>query len=37
MCFIEDFSDRLMIGSDKVGHWDTYQEEIIKYYRPWIY
>ena len=21
-----------MIGSDKVGHWDTYPEEITKYY-----
>ncbi|MDO5574212.1 MAG: TatD family hydrolase [bacterium] len=29
---IEKYPDRFMIGSDKVGHWDTYPEEITKYY-----
>ncbi len=30
--FIEEFPDRIIIGSDKVGHWDTYPQEITKYY-----
>ena len=29
---IEKYSDRFMIGSDKVGHWETYPDEIGKYY-----
>lgn len=29
---IEKYPDRFMIGSDKVGHWETYPEEITKYY-----
>lgn len=29
---IEKYPDRFLIGSDKVGHWDTYPEEITKYY-----
>lgn len=29
---IEKYSDRFMIGSDKVGHWSDYPQEIIKYY-----
>ena len=29
---IEKYPDRFMIGSDKVGHWDTYPDEILKYY-----
>ena len=28
---IEKFPDRIFIGSDKVGHWDTYPEEMTKY------
>lgn len=28
----EDFPDRIMVGSDKVGHWKTYPAEIVKYY-----
>ena len=28
---IERFPDRIMIGSDKVGHWDTYPAEMTKY------
>ena len=28
---IEKYPDRFMIGSDKVGHWDTYPGEITKY------
>lgn len=29
---IEKYADRVMIGSDKVGHWETYPSEIMKYY-----
>ncbi len=29
---IEKYSDRFMIGTDKVGHWETYPNEIGKYY-----
>ena len=29
---IEKYSDRVMIGSDVVGHWSTYPQEICKYY-----
>ena len=29
---IEKYSDRIMIGSDKVGHWTDYPHEICKYY-----
>ena len=29
---IEKYSDRFMIGSDKVGHWSDYPQEIMKYY-----
>ncbi len=28
---IEKYPNRFMIGSDKVGHWDTYPNEITKY------
>lgn len=28
---IEKYPDRFIIGSDKVGHWDTYPNEILKY------
>lgn len=28
---IEKFPDRFIVGSDKVGHWDTYPAEILKY------
>ncbi|MDD2338243.1 MAG: hypothetical protein PHD01_16930 [Geobacteraceae bacterium] len=28
---LEAFPDRFMIGSDKVGHWGGYREEIRKY------
>jgi len=28
---IEKYPDRFMVGSDKVGHWDTYSNEILKY------
>ncbi len=30
--FIEEFPDRVMIGSDKVAHWAKYGDEITKYY-----
>ncbi len=30
--FAEEYSDRILIGTDKVGHWDTYPDEITKYY-----
>lgn len=29
---MEKFPDRFMIGSDKAGHWDEYENEIFKYY-----
>lgn len=29
---INKYPDRIMIGTDKVGHWETYPQEIIKYY-----
>ena len=25
--------DRIMIGTDKVGHWETYPQEVFKYYK----
>lgn len=31
--FIEEFPDRIMIGTDKVGHWKTYPDEVVKYYK----
>jgi len=30
---INKYPDRVMIGTDKVGHWDTYQDEVFKYYK----
>ena len=29
---LEKYPTRFMIGSDKVGHWSTYRDEIVKYY-----
>lgn len=29
---IEKYPDRIMIGTDKVCHWDTYPAEVVKYY-----
>lgn len=29
---IEKYPDRFFIGSDKVGHWESYPQEILKYY-----
>ena len=29
---IEKYPDRIMIGTDKVGHWATYPAEVVKYY-----
>lgn len=29
---INKYPDRIMIGTDKVGHWETYPQEIVKYY-----
>ena len=29
---INKYPDRIMIGTDKVGHWETYPQEIFKYY-----
>lgn len=28
----EEYPDRIMIGTDKVGHWKTYPSEVVKYY-----
>ena len=25
--------DRILIGTDKVGHWETYPQDIFKYYQ----
>lgn len=32
VALIERYPDRVMIGSGKVGHWETYPSEITKYY-----
>jgi len=29
--FVEDYSDKILIGTDKIGHYDTYVSEIRKY------
>ena len=29
---IEKYPDRFMIGTDKVGHWNSYPIEVTKYY-----
>lgn len=29
--FVEDYSDKILIGTDKIGHFDTYVPEIRKY------
>ena len=29
---VNKYPDRIMIGTDKVGHWQTYPQEIFKYY-----
>lgn len=29
---INKYPDRIMIGTDKVGHWETYPQDIFKYY-----
>lgn len=28
----EEYPDRIMVGTDKVGHWKTYPAEVVKYY-----
>lgn len=28
----EAYPDRIMVGTDKVGHWETYPAEVVKYY-----
>ena len=30
--FIEKYPDRIMIGTDVVGHWEKYPAEVFKYY-----
>ncbi len=30
---INKYPDRILIGTDKVGHWETYPQEIVKYYK----
>ena len=32
LSLIQDFNDRFMIGSDSIGHFDTYNNNILKYY-----
>jgi len=28
----ERYSDRIVLGTDEVGHWDTYVDDVVKYY-----
>lgn len=30
---LEKWPDRIMVGTDKVGHWRTYPAEVVKYYK----
>lgn len=30
---INKYPDRILIGTDKVGHWETYPDEVFKYYK----
>ena len=32
VALIEKYPTRVMVGTDKVGHWATYPEEVVKYY-----
>ena len=32
VAFIEKYQDRVLLGTDKVGHWATYPAEVVKYY-----
>lgn len=32
VALIEAYPDRIMLGTDKVGHWQTYPAEVMKYY-----
>ena len=32
VAFIEKYRDRVLLGTDKVGHWATYPAEVVKYY-----
>ncbi|MBR6029452.1 MAG: amidohydrolase family protein [Clostridia bacterium] len=32
VAFIEKYQDRVLVGTDKVGHWATYPAEVVKYY-----
>ena len=32
VAIIEKYPDRFLLGTDKVGHWETYPEEVVKYY-----
>lgn len=31
--FMDKYQDRVLIGTDKVGHWATYPAEVVKYYK----
>ncbi|MBR3017868.1 MAG: amidohydrolase family protein [Clostridia bacterium] len=31
--FMDKYRDRVLIGTDKVGHWATYPAEVVKYYK----
>ncbi len=31
--FMTRYQDRIMVGTDKVGHWATYPDEVVKYYK----
>ena len=30
--FMMKYQDRVLVGTDKVGHWETYPAEVVKYY-----
>ncbi len=32
LALIDDFADRFMIGSDNIGHFKSYNQNILKYY-----
>ena len=32
VALIEEYPNRIMLGTDKVGHWKTYAAEVVKYY-----
>ena len=33
VALMEKYPDRIMVGTDKVGHWKSYPNEVVKYYQ----